>query len=120
MLFKNIMLAKKGKERKVNKNMCLMIICISAVNILFGVPYFIRYFYTDLAKNAAFNLWTTVLLNLYHGLNIFIYFLFNKIFREVAKGLISFDILFCYRSKKEIKRDLYVVENGHKSKLVPR
>lgn len=129
-IVKNLMLAQNGTENKTNRSMCLMIISISTVNIVFGTPYFLRYFYTKLATNAAFNLWSTTLLNLHHGLNIFIYFLFNRVFRQTMQGLFPYDFKVCnclHNKRHSIileqhsRAEIYTIENSlGRIKLVPR
>ena len=64
--------------------MSLMVITTTLVP-LFDLPYLFLFIIVELKNFQAYVEYTPVLLRLSHGLNFFIYFFYNQIFRQNAR-----------------------------------
>lgn len=71
---------------KANRNMTLMVICTTSLSIFLLLPRNIYLIYKGIFASKTIYIYsyvTTILYNLTNGLNFFIYFFFNKMFRQI-------------------------------------
>lgn len=75
-----------------------MIGCVVGIKAITNIPYALTNIALELSMNYEFLTFTIFVLVLSHGLNLFIYLIFNQEFRETfinkIKGLFCFKKLF--------------------------
>ena len=85
----------KLKDMNANKNITLMVICGSFLNLVGIVPYFCFQICLQIENNCLFlDQFSYGFLMVSHGSNIFIYILFNKLFRKILFKYLK-KICFC-------------------------